>query len=360
MDNYDIITTFVARKNNHMQLNRADIDRLKEILQAKESQNIVIIAHTNPDGDALGSTLAWARVMRHKGHNVECIAPNKYPYFMEWMSGITDYIIHRTEPERAEAVIERADIIFCMDFNTTSRLEDLGKALEANTTAKRVLIDHHLFPDKNFDVTFSFPEESSTCFVTYSLIEATYGTKVIDSEAADLLYTGMMTDTGNFSFAKLSPALFRAVAVLVEQGANIQQINIKVHNSFSEGRAKLFGYVINRKMEIIEDGRVAYMSMSEAEMRRFNFQQGDSEGFVNYPLTVAKMRVSALFTAHRKFVRVSLRSRDSIDVNLFARRYFNGGGHKNAAGGKSELSLEDTIKKFRLSMAEFIAEGGLD
>lgn len=343
-----------------MQIDTVALNRLKEILLAKECQNIVIIAHTNPDGDALGSTLAWARVMHDQGHNVECIAPNKYPYFMEWMSGITNYIIHRTDRERAEKVIEKADIIFCMDFNTTTRLEDLGSALDRNSSAKKILIDHHLFPDENFDVRFSFPEESSTCFVTYSLIEAMFGAKAIDAESANLLYTGMMTDTGNFSFAKLSPALFRAVAVLVEQGANIQMINIKVHNSFSEGRAKLFGYVINRKMEIIESGRVAYMSMSEAEMRRFNFQQGDSEGFVNYPLSVASMKVSALFTAHRKFVRVSLRSRDAIDVNLFARKYFNGGGHKNAAGGKSDLSLEDTIKKFRVSMAEFIADGGLD
>ncbi len=342
-----------------MQIATTEIARLREILEAKENQNIVVIAHTNPDGDALGSTLAWARILRSKGHNVQCIAPNRYPYFMEWMCGISDYIIHRTDVERSEKVVSECDIIFCMDFNTTSRLEDLGALIDANTTAKRILIDHHLSPDTNFDAIFSYPEESSTCFVTYSLIEAIYGAEAIDADAANLLYTGMMTDTGNFSFAKLSPALFRAVAVLVERGADIPMINIKVNNSYSEERAKLFGYVINRKMQIIENGEVAYMSMSEAEMRRFNFQQGDSEGFVNYPLTVAKMKISALFTAHRKFIRVSLRSRNAIDVNKFARRYFNGGGHKNAAGGKSTLSMEETIKKFQLSIKEFIAEGGL-
>ncbi len=341
-----------------MQIENDNLKALREILEVKEGQKIAVIAHTNPDGDALGSTLAWSRVLRSMGHSVECISPNRYPYFLEWMEGIKDYIIHKNESERAEKVIDEADIIFCMDFNTTSRLEALGAAIDRNTTAKRVLIDHHLSPSKDFDVILSYPAESSTCFVTYSIIDAYGGSSLIDKETADLLYVGIMTDSGNFSFSNLSPALFRAVAVLVERGADIPMINVKVYNSFSEGRARLFGYVINRKMEIIEDGQVAYMSLTEGEMRRHNFQQGDSEGFVNYPLSIANMKISALFVAHRKFIRVSLRSRGAINVNLFARKYFNGGGHKNAAGGKSELSMADTIAKFRTSISEFIAEGG--
>ncbi len=342
-----------------MQIAANELARLREIVESKPAQNIVVVAHTNPDGDALGSTLAWSRVLRDLGHTVTCIAPNRYPYFMEWMEGVKEYVIYKNDPEVAERAIEESDIIFCLDFNTTSRLEALGAVIEANTTAKRVLIDHHLSPDPTFDATFSHPEESSACFVTYSLIEAFVGSKAIDATTADLLYTGMMTDTGNFSFSNLSPALFRAVAVLVEQGADIPKINLKVYNSYSEGRIRLFGYVVNRKMEIIEDGRVAYMSLTEGEMRRHNFQQGDSEGFVNYPLSVEKMLISALFTAHRKFIRVSLRSRSHIDVNLFARRYFNGGGHKNAAGGKSELSMDETIKKFRSAINEFMIEQNL-
>ncbi len=342
-----------------MQIDQAQIARLSEILKSKESQNIVVVAHTNPDGDALGATLAWARILRAKGHKVDCISPNKYPYFMEWMEGIKDYIIYKTDPERAQQAVEGADIIFCMDFNTTSRLEALGELIDSATAAKRVLIDHHLSPDTNFDVTLSYPSESSTCFVTYSMVEALMGTESIDAAAADLLYVGMMTDTGNFSFANLSPALFRAVAVLVERGANISQIHINVYNSYSEGRARLFGYVVNRKMEIIEQGKVAYMSLTEGEMRRHGFQQGDNEGFVNYPLSVASMKISALFTAHRKFIRVSLRSRGDIDVNLFARKYFDGGGHKNAAGGKSHLSMEETIAKFRGAIREFVAENNI-
>ncbi len=343
-----------------MIIEQSKIESLDKLLASKSAQNIVLIAHTNPDGDALGSTLAWGRVLRAMGHSVSFIAPNRYPYFMEWMEDISNYIIHKFEEERAQAALDSADIIFCMDFNTTSRLEALGELVSQNTTAKRVLIDHHLNPDTYFDIIFSYPDESSTCFVTYSIIMALKGAEVIDATTANHLYLGMMTDTGNFSFAKLSPALFRAVAVLVEQGADIPMINIKVYNSFSAGRAKLFGYLINRKMELLEDNRVACLSLTEGEMRRYGFQQGDNEGFVNYPLTISSMKISALFTAHRKFIRVSLRSRGSIDVNRFARRYFDGGGHHNAAGGKSLLSMEETIAKFKSAIKEFISEGGLE
>lgn len=279
---------------------------------------------------------------------------------MSWMEGIENYIIYKCDEERAKNAVEKADVIFCMDFNTTQRLETLGEVIDENKTAKRVLIDHHLNPASDFDATFSYPEESSACFVTLSLIEAFVGAEMIDNTTADLLYLGMMTDTGSFAFGKLSPELFRGVATLVERGANIADINVKVYNSYSADRARLFGYVVNRKMEIIEEGRVGFMSLTEREMRRHNFQQGDSEGFVNYPLSITSVKIAALFIQQRKFIRVSLRSRGRVDVNLFARRYFNGGGHKNAAGGKSTLSIEETIEKFKSAVSEFIAEGGID
>ena len=176
---------------------------------------------------------------------------------------------------------------------------------------------------------------------------------------AEALYVGLMTDTGNFAFSSLTPELFRAVAVLVERGIRIPDIHNSVYNAYTEDRARLFGYVINRKMQLIEQGTVAYMSLTEAEMRRFRFQQGDSEGFVNYPLTIKKMKMTAMFLAHRKFIRVSLRSRGEVDVNLFARRYFEGGGHKNAAGGKSFDTMERTIERYVAAVREFAAEGHL-
>lgn len=342
-----------------MELSHKQIESLKEML-AQPRLRIVILSHTNPDGDAVGSSLAWAEVLRARGHEVTCVVPNKYPYFLDWMPGIEEVVVFKTDTEgRAVKAIAEADVLFCLDFNAVSRLEILSETIQGNTTARRVLIDHHLQPDEGFDIVFSHPESSSTCFLVYCLVEAMYGTGAITRRMGELLYVGMMTDTGNFAFSHLTPELFRAVAVLLEKGISIPEIHNSVYNAYTEGRARLFGYAINRKMALIEDGTVAYMSLLESEMRRFQFQQGDSEGFVNYALTIKKVKMSAMFLAHRKFIRVSLRSRGDVDVNLFARKYFNGGGHKNAAGGKSFLSMEETIDHYIRSVREFAEEGHL-
>ena len=342
-----------------MELSEKHIVSLRELL-ARPRLRIVIVSHTNPDGDAVGSSLAWAEVLRSLGHEVLCVVPNKYPYFLDWMPGIDEVVVFKTDiGGRARQAIEAADVIFCLDFNAISRLEILSETIAANTTARRVLVDHHLQPDEGFDIAFSHPESSSTCYLVYRLVEALYGRQAITRRMAELLYVGMMTDTGNFAFSHLTPDLFRAVADLVEKGISIPEIHNNVYNAYTEGRARLFGYAINRKMELIEDGTVAYMSLKENEMRRFQFQQGDSEGFVNYALTIRKVKMSAMFLAHRKFIRISLRSRGDVDVNLFARRYFNGGGHKNAAGGKSYLTMQETIDHYIRSVREFAAEGHL-
>ena len=342
-----------------MELSHKQIEFLKEML-AQPRLRIVILSHTNPDGDAVGSSLAWAEVLRARGHEVTCVVPNKYPYFLDWMPGIEEVVVFKTDTEgRAVKAIAEADVLFCLDFNAVSRLEILSETIQGNTTARRVLIDHHLQPDEGFDIVFSHPESSSTCFLVYCLVEAMYGTGAITRRMGELLYVGMMTDTGNFAFSHLTPELFRAVAVLLEKGISIPEIHNSVYNAYTEGRARLFGYAINRKMALIEDGTVAYMSLLESEMRRFQFQQGDSEGFVNYALTIKKVKMSAMFLAHRKFIRISLRSRGDVDVNLFARKYFNGGGHKNAAGGKSFLSMEETIDHYIRSVREFAEEGHL-
>ncbi|MBR3845975.1 MAG: DHH family phosphoesterase [Alistipes sp.] len=340
-----------------MELNKEHIEQLRTLLA--EPQQIVIVSHTNPDGDAVGSSMAWAEALRSMGHTVHCVVPNRYPYFLNWMPQIKDVLIFKDQPEAAKAAIDAADLIFCLDFNDVSRLEILTDTLATNTTARRVLIDHHLSPAEGFDLTFSHPDSSSTCFLVYSIIEALLGVEVITRPMAEQLYVGMMTDTGNFAFSFLTPELFRAVAVLLERGIVIPDIHNQVYNAYTAGRARLFGYAINRKMELIHNGRVAYMSLKENEMRRFGFQQGDSEGFVNYPLTIKKVKMSVMFLEHTNFIRVSLRSRGQVDVNLFARRYFNGGGHKNAAGGKSFVSMEETIAHYIRSVEEFAAEGYL-
>ena len=341
-----------------MNIDKERVEELRNLLA--EPRKIVIVGHTNPDGDAIGSSLALAEVLTARGHKVTCTLPNNYPYYLRWIPNSENIIIYRNDEEHlTEKALDEADVIVCADMNSLTRADALGEAVAKNTTAKRVLIDHHLYPAEGFDIMFSYPESSSTAFLMYTVIVALYGQEAINATVATQLYVGIMTDTGNFAFSSVTPDVFRMVSVLASKGISIPEIHNNVYNSFTEGRARLFGYVINRKMKIFHNGTVTHMSLTEDEMRRFWFQQGDSEGFVNYPLQIKKMKVSAMFTEHTDFIRVSLRSRGDIDVNIFAQRYFNGGGHKNAAGGKSFMNMEDTIKHFEASIKEYAKEGML-
>ncbi|MBQ5855280.1 MAG: bifunctional oligoribonuclease/PAP phosphatase NrnA [Alistipes sp.] len=340
-----------------MNIDLEKIEIFKSLLD--QPKKVVILSHTNPDGDAIGSSLAMAKVLQAKGHSVSCILPNRFPYYLKWMPDTDNLIIHAQDKIGiAQSVIAAAEVVICADMSSLSRLEALSEVIAQNNHAKRILIDHHLSPSDEFDLVFSFPESSSTAYLVYEIIKAAYGTEVLDKEIATLLYVGMITDTGNFAFSTINPQLFRAAADLLETGIDVPTIYNNVYNSFTEGRARLFGYVINRKMKTLLKGTVAYLSLTEDEMRRFWFQQGDSEGFVNYPLSIKKVKMSAMFSEQQgSFIRVSLRSHGNVDVNTFARRYFNGGGHKNAAGGKSFMNMEDTIAHYIKAVEEYHAEG---
>lgn len=323
------------------------------------AKRIAIVTHTNPDGDAIGSSLAWAEVLRTLGHTPCVLIPNRYPAFLEWMHGIGEVIIAKEQPEEAARLITDAEVVFVMDLNKIDRLDSMSEPLMANK-APRILIDHHLMPPDDYSLQFSYPELCSTAFVTYKIIEALVGVEAITIEMAENLYAGIMTDTGNFAFSYLTPDLMRSVAVLLERGLEIPKVYNAVYNAYSASRMKLLGFALGKKMEILAKGKAACISLTEKEMRRFNFQLGDSEGFVNYPLSIAGMKMSAMFIETRKFIRVSLRSRgDEVDVNIFARRYFGGGGHKNAAGGKSFVSIEETIEFFKKAVVEFFAENNI-
>lgn len=332
------------------------IEALHELLDSG-GKRVVLVTHTNPDGDAIGSTLACADVLEALGNSVTCIVPNRYPSFLEWMNGVGRIVVAKESLEEATKAISEAEVIFCLDMNSIDRLENLAEVIRANTVAKRILVDHHLNPPvEEYDILFSYPNESSTSFIVYQLIDEVFGIEFMTKEVAENLYAGIMTDTGNFSFSFITPALMRAVAVLVEKGVDIPKINRAVYSSYSEGRVRLLGYSLCHKMTVVADGRAAFIALSEREMRRFNFQLGDSEGFVNYPLTISGIEISAMLVETRKFIRVSLRSRgDKVDVNVFANRYFDGGGHKNASGGKSFRSLAETIEYFQKSATEFLA-----
>lgn len=332
------------------------IDTLTSFLDGGPKR-ITLLAHTNPDGDAIGSSLAWATVLRSLGHSVTCLVPNKYPSFLSWMSGIKEVVIAKDSPDAAIAAIDEAEIIFFMDFNSIDRLENLSNHIIANTSAKRVLIDHHLnTKEEEYTLVFSDSQTCSTSYLVYQITEKLTGIDILNTDAAESLYVGIMTDTGNFSFSFLTTGLFSAVATLVEKGIDIPKINSLVYNSYSEGRMRLLGYVLMTKMQIIENNTVAYIALRENELRRFNFQVGDSEGFVNYPLSISSVKMSAMFLETHKFIRISFRSQGDVDVNRFAAKYFEGGGHKNASGGKSYESMENTIEKYKTAIAEYFGE----
>lgn len=341
-----------------MILPEQQVKALKKLLD-NGPKKILILAHTNPDGDAIGSSLAWRAYLAQLGHKTRCIMPNRYPYFLEWMNDIAHVSIFKedTDGEMARFIGE-ADIIFCLDFNQIDRLEGLSEAVETNSNARKILIDHHLYPPADeYDLQFSDPKACSTSYIVYRLIVELAGTTdVIDYSMAEALYVGIMTDTGNFSFSNLTSNLFRAVAVLIEKGISIPLIHNAVYNNFSEGRMRLLGYVLNEKMVVTYEYGAAYVTLTEEEMRRFNFKQGDSEGFVNFALAIRGIMMSAMFVESRQHIRVSLRSRGKADVNVFARRYFNGGGHRNAAGGKSFVSMEETIERFKEALKEYFGE----
>lgn len=337
-----------------MEFNRTNIEKMRE-LASSSPLSITVVAHYNPDGDAIGSALAMMEWFSSKGHNVTGVVPNRFPAFLNWMPGVDRIGIFKDDREgRLAGEIASADVIVCVDFNMISRLEDLSAAIAANKTARLVLIDHHLDPDSRFDISFSCTDSSSTAFIIYKLIEAIDGSEAITKDMAENLYVGIMTDTGNFSFSNLTPELFEAVADIIRKGVNLPEVYAKVYNSYTTDRLRLLGHAI-RKLETMElgDFNVAYMTLNEAELRRFNFQPGDTEGFVNFPLTVGDVCMSAMFIQTRNFVRVSLRSRGNVDVSEFARRYFEGGGHKNAAGGKFHKRIPATVAHYRRSVIEF-------
>ena len=340
-----------------MKLDKSSIERLKELL-AKKSR-ITVVSHTNPDGDAIGSGLAWTNILKGMGHKVEFMVPNPYPYFLDWMQEINNVRIFKSAPKEYTEFIVASDIVFFLDLNQPDRLEELGKAVAKNETAKKVLIDHHLDPPALFDISISQKEASSASFLIYKVAEALGVADKITYPVAEALYVGISTDTGNFSFSNLTPELFRTVAKLVEKGVDAPKLNDAIYNNFSVDRTMLMGYLLSKKMRIMKGyDNVAYIYVSREELLRFNFKQGDSEGFVNIPLSIKGMEVSAFFMETKEGVKVSLRSKGYLDVNMMARQYFNGGGHKNAAGGKlTGSTLRKAVSTFRKAVRKESDDG---
>jgi bifunctional oligoribonuclease and PAP phosphatase NrnA len=273
------------------------------------------------------------------------VTPNDYPKFIHWMPGDEKVVDFEKNTVLAEELLNSAEIIFCLDYNALKRIEKLEPFVK-DSTAKKILIDHHQQPEYFAEFTFSFPETCSTSQLIYEFIDALGDASKVNQAIASCLYTGIMTDTGSFRFSSVKPLTHIIAAKLLETGIKHDLIHAKVMDSNSFERMKLVGYALSQKLVYLKEYNVAYISLTRNDLDQFNFQAGDSEGLVNYGLSIAGVKLAAFFSEKNGEVKISFRSKGNIDVNVFARENFNGGGHQNAAGGKTKNSLEETIKKF--------------
>ena len=311
----------------------------------KKSRNMVIVTHWSPDGDAMGSSLALYNYLLKIKKKATVIVPNEYPEFLKWMPGDNKVLNHQSDTAKAETLVAKADVIFTLDFNNLKRIEKLGDVV-GGSKAIKVLIDHHQQPENYAKLMYHDVKCCSTCEMIYDLIVGMGGKRLIDKKIASCLYTGLMTDTGSFRFSSVTAKTHLILSELIKAGAVPYQIHEAIYDTYSYNRMKLIGYALTQKMTVIPEKRIGYIVLSNEELKRFDFQKGDTEGLVNYPLTINNIKFSAYFAEMDGKVKISFRSKGKFDVNTFARTYFSGGGHINAAGGKSELSLQDTVNKF--------------
>ena len=331
-----------------------------------QANRVVILTHMSPDGDAMGSSLAMRHFLEAQGMQVEVIVPNSFPDFLAWLPKANEDIIYETQRQQADAILEQADLVICTDFNEPKRIGSLGDKL-LSLSCKKMMIDHHLHPSDFPDLTLSFPSCPSTCELVYRLITSLYpipnspqGVQYpISKDIATCIYTGMMTDTGNFSFNSNYPEMYQIVSELVSAGVNKDEIYNRVFNAYSADRMRLMGYCLYQKMKIFPEYHTALIYLSRKELYRFNFQSGDAEGIVNLPLQIKDIHYSvfmredkvnptevALSGGSKTKIKISLRSQGDRPVNVFAKDIFGGGGHANASGGEYYGPLPEAVQRF--------------
>lgn len=325
-------------------MNLADISTVKSILS--QPQKIVIIPHKNPDGDAMGACLGLCGFLKGMGQNARVVAPNDYPKFLKWMPGHDTVVNFEWDNGEAQRLLDEATVIFTLDFNDFSRTGQMASVLEAKE-ADFIMIDHHQQPSDYAKVTYSDVSMSSTCEMIYNFIDFLGQTDSITADIASNLYTGIMTDTGSFKYRSTSSKTHRVVADLIERGADNMEIHRQVFDTNSPSRLHLLGVALSN-MVILPEYRTAYITLTQEELDANDFKKGDTEGFVNYGLTLEGIIFALIFIENKDegIIKISLRSVGDFSVNEFARKHFNGGGHDNAAGGRSDLSMDETLEQF--------------
>ena len=324
------------------------------------SEKIVLISHFSPDGDAIGSALGLFHFFTSQRKEVQVIMPNDYPSFLKWMPGSEGVLLYEKEKEKCEDLINNADVLVCLDFNTPSRVGEMKDVL-LNTPARKILVDHHPYPEDFCRIIMSYPHISSTSELVFRLICAMGYYGEISREAAECIYTGMMTDTGNFTYNSNQEEIYTIIYNLIKKGINKDAIYRKVFNTYSVDRMKLQGHIIS-KIRIYPNHHASLMTLTEKEKAEYNFIKGDSEGFVNIPLAIDDIILSCFFVENKEqgLIKVSLHSQGNFPCNKMAAEYFNGGGHLNASGGEFDGTMEQAIEVYEKALhtyAELLQEG---
>lgn len=320
-------------------------EELKKFLE--EPRNIVVVGHRNPDGDAMGSTLGLSRYLEKKGHKATVVVPNEYPEFLHWLPGSDATYRFDWQNNQSHKAINESDIIFLLDFNALHRVgNDMQSTLEKYPN-DFAMIDHHQQPD-DVKYMYSDVEICSTCQMVYQFIDMNNDVDLIDADIATCLYTGIMTDTGSFRFRSTTSKTHRIIADLIDKGAQNDRIHNNVYDANSYGRLLLLGQALSN-LHILPEFKTAFITLTDEEKKQFDFQKGDTEGVVNYALSLKGVVFAAIFIEDKEqnIIKMSLRSKGKFSVNQFARNHFEGGGHDNAAGGKSLLSMDETVEKFK-------------
>jgi phosphoesterase RecJ-like protein len=318
--------------------------------------SVIFIPHQNADGDAVGSILGWCNLFKKRGVDAIVVAPDLVSVNLRWMKGADDIIVFENEENKATNLLNKADLFFLLDFNDIDRCGNMAKIVGKLSTP-RILIDHHPSPVEGVaDVMFSETSVSSTCELSYHIINALGWESDIDEFVAECFYSGIITDTGSLSYNSSHPRTYLAVAELVGKGIDKNKIHKELFQSNSMSRMRLLGHVLCNKLEVLDECQAAFIAISKDELDRYGYQPGDTEGFVNYPLGIQGVDISAMLTEKEKdkFVKLSFRSRDNIPVNQYSEQYFSGGGHVNAAGGEWNGTLDEAVERLKNTLPGFV------
>ena len=329
------------------------IERLRALINGV--QRIAITCHKSPDGDALGSTLALCHVLRRLGKDATVVTPDMAPKALEFIPGVRDLVVFTKHEVRARRILTEAQAIFCLDFNSLHRIDRLGEIIEPLSTT-RVLIDHHLDPEDAFDLSISFPEASSTCELVFRVLMQMGLLRMMDRQAASCLYVGLLTDTGGFAYSCDNPEFYEIISSILRRRIDRLNLYNKAMNTFSADSLRLQGFAISEKMQLFPDQGAALIVLDKSDLDRFNYNRGDTETLVNKPLAIPGIYWSVFLREDADRIKVSCRSQGDFSVSDICSRYFNGGGHENAAGGEFYGTIDEAVQAFRQVLADLFPD----